>query len=113
LKEIEEDKDAFIDEALIEVLSKEEMFEGKFKQPHKYIAIVQSDGDNVGKLIKEIYKSNPAKIKEFSKALSDFALEAAEEIQKYGGETVYAGGDDLLFFAPVLTPDSNIFILIY
>ncbi len=112
LKEIEEDKDAFIDEALIEVLSKEKIFEGKFKQPHKYIAIVQSDGDNVGKLIEEIYKDDPDKISAFSQALSKFALEAAEEIQKYGGETVYAGGDDLLFFAPVLTHESNIFKLV-
>ncbi len=83
-----------------------------FKNPHKYIAIVQSDGDNVGKLIKAIYEKDPHLIKDFSKALSEFAFEAVKAIKNYGGEAVYAGGDDLLFFAPVITHEKNIINLL-
>ncbi len=83
-----------------------------FRNSHKYIAIVQSDGDNVGKLIGKIYNTNPELIKDFSKALSKYSLDAVKEINKYGGEAIYAGGDDLLFFAPVMIPMENIFTLI-
>ena len=84
-----------------------------FKQPHKYIAIVQSDGDNVGTLLGEILKLDKKElISEFSNALAEFAQNVAKAVEDYGGEAVYAGGDDLLFFAPVLTHDSNIFHLL-
>ncbi|MCL3780857.1 type III-B CRISPR-associated protein Cas10/Cmr2 [Prolixibacteraceae bacterium JC049] len=74
----------------------------KLKLSNKYIAIVQADGDNVGKLIKAIYESaTPEAIVEFSKSLSKFALKAADVIETWGGKTIYAGGDDLLFFAPL------------
>ncbi len=85
---------------------------GKLKVSHKYIAIVQADGDNVGKLIKQIYTEDSSRIFEFTRALSGFALKAAEKISKYGGLPVYAGGDDLLFFAPVTGKSNNIFGLI-
>jgi CRISPR-associated protein Cmr2 len=86
-----------------------------FKQAHKYIAIVYSDGDRIGSIVKKIYETskNPTSdLKQFSKILSEFASKATEIVNEYGGETIYAGGDDLLFFAPVLTHDSNIFKLI-
>ncbi len=84
----------------------------RLKTAHKYIAIVQADGDNVGELIKEIYSEDKNKILEFSRALSEFSLQAATAINKWGGEPVYAGGDDLLFFAPVVNGTENIFTLI-
>ena len=37
----------------------------------------------------------------FSRACLDYAGEAAKLVGKYGGMTIYAGGDDLLFIAPV------------
>ena len=97
---------------LWEKLRKDKNYNDKLKTAHKYIAIIQADGDNVGKLIKQIYDTNPALITEFSKTLSQFSFEAVKVITEYGGEPIYAGGDDLLFFAPVITKDKNVFYLL-
>ena len=78
-----------------------------FKTAHKYIAIVQADGDNVGNLI-ETLGNNAEELEKFSKKLSEFAAEAVEKIADYGGMPIYAGGDDLLFFAPVINAQSNL-----
>lgn len=80
-----------------------------FKVAHKYVAIVQSDGDNVGKII-ETLKGN--QFRDFSQDLHEFALESVEDVSDYGGMPVYAGGDDLLFFAPVVRGDDHIFRLL-
>ncbi|MCD4734594.1 MAG: type III-B CRISPR-associated protein Cas10/Cmr2 [Bacteroidales bacterium] len=85
---------------------------GKLRIPHKYIALVQADGDNVGKLTGNIARNNPKLLPVFSKLLARFALKASNEIKEFGGEPVYAGGDDLLFFAPVINQSSNIVSLI-
>jgi CRISPR-associated protein Cmr2 len=85
----------------------------KLKTAHKYIAIVQADGDNVGTIIKQVAsQQDSGKIRSFSECLSKFSLCAAKEIDKYGGLPVYVGGDDLLFFAPVVTAEENIFNLL-
>jgi len=84
----------------------------KFKILHKYIAIVQADGDNVGKIIGEIANQGIDEMKLFSKALSAFSIKAAEIIADYQGIPIYTGGDDLLFFAPVSNEQQNIFELI-
>lgn len=74
----------------------------QFRNYLKYMAIVQADGDNFGKLIKSIYKNDPSKIKDFSKTIFDFTKEAAQKVSDmFNGYPVYAGGDDILFFAPV------------
>lgn len=78
-----------------------------FKTAHKYIAIVQADGDNVGKLIERLGK-DLGKLDKFSRELSEFAAEAVGKIAEYGGMPIYAGGDDLLFFAPVVNSQSNL-----
>lgn len=67
----------------------------------KYIAIIEADGDNFGKIIKNIYESNPKAINEFSKAIGEFSVSATKIIYKWGGFPVYAGGDDLLWFHPI------------
>ena len=85
---------------------------GKLMLPHKYIALVQADGDNVGKLAGMILDNHPGKLAIFSESLSNFAFGATALIKKKGGEPVYAGGDDLLFFAPVLYNGSGIIQLI-
>jgi len=72
----------------------------QIKAYHKYIAVVQADGDSIGATIGHI-GNDKAMIQEFSKALSDFAIEATKAIKRFGGKPVYIGGDDLLFFAPV------------
>lgn len=72
----------------------------------EYYAVVNSDGDKVGTLLKALCKDveisqQSDRINSFSKACLDYAGEAAELVGKYGGMTIYAGGDDLLFIAPV------------
>jgi len=63
---------------------------------HKYFAIVQADGDNLGNLAKTIENPN-----ELSKRLFDFAEIAENKITEYGGVPIYLGGDDILAFMPV------------
>ncbi len=110
LKNVNNQFDDEADEMIWEKIKKDN---DDFKNARKYIAIVQADGDNVGKLIGEGFKSNDSEgIRKFSGELSSFASKAAKKIKDYGGETIYAGGDDLLFFAPVVNASNNIFSLI-
>lgn len=106
------DDDTIEDEQIWEKLK--DLNKDKLKTHHKYIAIVQADGDSIGEIIKQVAvdKEGSKKIREFSKALSGFSLLAAQEIAKYRGIPVYTGGDDLLFFAPVTNGKENIFQLI-
>ena len=48
----------------------------------------------------------------FWKNLFDFSIKSDEVINEFGGVTIFAGGDDLLFFAPIVNKDKNIFDLI-
>jgi len=83
----------------------------RFKLCHKYIAMVRADGDHVGHLFKTLLvedAQNPkpdvegrSRAQQLADALAEFSLAAADAITKFGGKPVYAGGDDLLFFAPV------------
>jgi len=84
--------------------------EDEFKQYHKYIAIVQADGDSLGATIKELKNDDDFGI--FSKKLLEFSQNAHKMIKDYGGTTIFAGGDDLLFFAPVVSKKSNVFQLV-
>lgn len=76
---------------------------------YKYICIVQADGDNMGKIVSSISADNVLKV---SEALLKYGKEACEKIKSYGGLPIYAGGDDLLFIAPVQGNDNTIFGLI-
>lgn len=81
-----------------------------FKQYHKYIAIVQADGDSLGETIKSL--NDNSQFGEFSKTLLTFSQNAHLIIKEYGGVSIFAGGDDLLFFAPVVSGNKNIFQLV-
>ncbi|MFR3330308.1 MAG: type III-B CRISPR-associated protein Cas10/Cmr2 [Odoribacter splanchnicus] len=74
---------------------------------HKYIAIVKSDGDSMGKTIEEIDDTS-----KLSRALLAFNNDTVRIIKEYGGKPVFIGGDDLLFFAPVCYKGKTIFDLI-
>ncbi|QQS27997.1 MAG: type III-B CRISPR-associated protein Cas10/Cmr2 [Sphingobacteriales bacterium] len=68
----------------------------------KYYAIIDFDGDNMGKWLSGTFIDNPeTNLKDFHKKLSErlaeFAKEAKIIVDKYG-QTVYAGGDDFLGF---------------
>lgn len=75
------------------------------KPYHKYMAIVKADGDNLSDILKQI-SSDPDSIgldahNELSERLFDFSKNVNEITEKYKGELVYAGGDDLLSFIPL------------
>lgn len=76
---------------------------------YKYICIVQADGDNMGKIVSSISADN---VKKVSKALLEYGKQACKKIKEYGGLPIYAGGDDLLFIAPVNGKNNNVFGLI-
>lgn len=69
---------------------------------NKYFCVVHADGDHMGKVI-----STRNKIEEVSKNLFDYCNVSHELIKNFGGQTIFAGGDDLLFFAPVVSKKTN------
>lgn len=69
------------------------------KKRHSYFAVVQSDGDGMGKCLESC--SSADDVRAFSEVCIRYTEEAAKLIGSYGGLTVYAGGDDLLFLAPL------------
>ncbi len=84
------------------------------KPYHKYVAIIHGDGDGFGKYLESIGEdmNKIDKIKEFSKNVFNFVTVAKDKIEEYGGFSVVGSGEDLLFFAPVINEEKNIFTLI-
>ena len=80
-----------------------------FKTHHKYIAILQIDGDNFGKINKQLDDND---FVDFSRRLSAYSFAVKDIITGYGGLPVYIGGDDVLAFVPVRNGEENIFTLI-
>lgn len=76
-------------------------FPNEIKSYHKYICVVQADGDNMGKTFshKDLADTETSVI---SAKLVEFGKNASAKIYQYGGLPIYAGGDDLLFLAPVV-----------
>ena len=75
---------------------------------NKYYCVVHADGDNMSQAIKD-----KANIENISKNLFEYCKNSNELIKDYGGQTIFAGGDDLLFFAPTISKqkDQTIFEL--
>lgn len=71
----------------------------------KYYAFVAADGDAMGKTLEKLVQdpSNPADktLEKFSQACLRYTEQAAQLINEFSGMTIYAGGDDLLFLAPL------------
>ena len=63
-----------------------------------YFCVVHADGDNMGRAI-----SDKAKIEDVSRNLFEYCQKSDKFIKDFGGQTIFAGGDDLLFFAPVVS----------
>ncbi|MDZ4667979.1 MAG: type III-B CRISPR-associated protein Cas10/Cmr2 [bacterium] len=80
-----------------------------FKSYHKYVAIVKADGDKIGKALTNL---PDGKEPDFSKALFLWGKESKELINHYQGVPLYIGGDDMLFFAPVVNNGQNIIQLV-
>ncbi|MCB0573360.1 MAG: type III-B CRISPR-associated protein Cas10/Cmr2 [Saprospiraceae bacterium] len=100
-------------EEFIEAVKK--IDETRFKLCHKYIAIVHADGDNIGKLFealalldkKQLPSDGIPRAIRLTEHIAEFSLAAAAKIKEFDGVPVYAGGDDLLFFAPVSVEDKE------
>ncbi|NQN49538.1 type III-B CRISPR-associated protein Cas10/Cmr2 [Streptococcus suis] len=71
----------------------------------KYYAIIQADGDGVGKYIGNLTTNQD--IKDFSKKMFDYASGLTEVVKAYGASLIYAGGDDLLVLAPMEQPEGR------
>lgn len=67
---------------------------------NKYVCIVQADGDNMGKVVSSAEMEG--RLNEFSSELMTFGESACKKIKEFKGLPIYAGGDDLLFIAPVV-----------
>lgn len=65
-----------------------------------YFAVVLCDGDDLGKAIEKI--NSVESYQSFQSGMNTFVERAGQLVQEFGGQMVYAGGDDLFFFAPVL-----------
>lgn len=97
----------------IRVQIKKHLSKDEFKKAYEYVAVVNSDGDSISKVIEKF--KNKKDYSDFSKKLLNYARKSNEIIEKYSGFTIYAGGDDLLFIAPLVNLESsykNVFGLI-
>lgn len=75
------------------------------KPYQKYIAFVSADGDNFGKTLARLGNLVGDVFAKYNQALRDI-------VNEYGGQIIYQGGDDILFFAPVYNNGKDIFRLI-
>ena len=77
----------------------------KLKKYNEYVALVQVDGDSIGKVISNLKEHED--YKKFSHKLLKYSQDSHKIIKEYGGFTIYAGGDDLLFIAPIVNINSE------
>lgn len=68
-------------------------------EPNPYLAVIVADGDSMGKKLSEFTKATEHR--EFSGKLASFAALAKQIVETHSGVLIYAGGDDVLAFAPV------------
>ena len=81
---------------------------GKEVQPyHKYMAIVQADGDNLGDTANKL--GNP---RELSQLLFDFGKTAYNITKEFHGEPIYIGGDDVMSFMPTAFSERDNFFTV-
>lgn len=95
-------------ELIIEYIASDKFGEEKrrkLKKYHEYLAVVQIDGDSMGKAIKSFKADDD--YRKFSNSLLEYSERSYEIITAYGGFTIYAGGDDLLFLAPIINCNSQ------
>lgn len=77
--------------------------EGRKKMP--YYCLVRCNGDNIDNLLRGF--SENKKLIAFSIACLEHSITASELIRIFGGLTVYAGGDEFFFFAPLIGTDGS------
>jgi len=110
-----EDEEDIYDE-FYNFLAKE--YRDDFKPHHKYYAVIYADGDKMGRTIRSIYEGDDkdTKIEIFSKNLYEYISHDTTNGGKtslhkvfddFGGMLVFAGGDDMLAFAPIFGKDDK------
>ena len=73
----------------------------KIAEPSPYVACLVADGDRMGEWLDRL--RNPDLHRDFSRKLARFAAEVRKIVeQDHRGSLVYAGGDDVLAFLPVV-----------
>lgn len=76
-----------------------------------YYAVITADGDKIGAKIKNEATNNPQDIKKLSEKLYNFFTKNDDIYtitnKQFGGELIYAGGDDILAFIPVKNGDTT------
>ena len=80
------------------------------KKYNDYCAIVRADGDRIGTIIEGLGFENPEmNFSKFSETCFSYCSQAAELVKKYGGVTIYSGGDDLLAILPAQSEKGTLF----
>ena len=77
--------------------------DGRKKVP--YYCLVRCNGDDIDHLLRSF--SENKKLISFSVACLQHSITACEMIRQFGGLTVYAGGDEFFFFAPLIGCDGK------
>lgn len=72
---------------------------------YSYYAIVYADGDRLSEVLFELKDS--ISIRGYSKKCFNYLALASKQISEFGGVTIYGGGDDLLFIAPLESSDGT------
>ena len=72
---------------------------------HLYYAVVRSDGDNMSKIISSL--KGDGEFRSFSETCLSYCSAVSDEVAKFGGVTVYSGGDDLLAILPCENRDGK------
>ena len=86
--------------SIVEITSQDEDSNILPEKPYqRYIAIVSADGDSMGKAFAEA-----TDISTLSRQLLNFNRMAIDTINRFDGQPVFIGGDDLFFFAPIYNP---------
>jgi len=82
----------------------EKLYSAVGERPIPYYAIIAMDGDNMGKRVNQLLKSNdPLNAhRQFSGCRAEFGKAAAHIIEvEHPGQSIYSGGDDVLALAPL------------
>lgn len=88
------------------------------KRYHKYIAVIQADGDYMGTLLDQIFDdfriTKPdirTRLTSFSQFLFQYAKNVVKTLENFGAAPVYVGGDDILAFSPIKYNNKTVFDL--
>lgn len=65
---------------------------------NEYYCMLRSDGDNMSEILAGL--ADEAECRDFSRICLEYCAEAAEAVGRYGGLTIYSGGDDLFAIVP-------------